>query len=157
MTFLNANEVASSSRDATVRLWKLDAPPRDPGLLALHGKEFINSIATIPPTDDYPLGLIFAGARDAIIDARAPTTPIDQPAEALLVGHAGNVCALDVAPDNTFLVSGSWDCSAKLWRIGKWECEITFEGHQGSVWAVLAYDSNTIITGKAQLPIAFEL
>lgn len=45
------------------------------------------------------------------------------------------------------MVSGSWDGSARLWRIGKWECEALLEGHEGSVWSVLVYDSNTIITG----------
>ncbi|KAI5306212.1 ATPase synthesis protein 25 mitochondrial [Ascosphaera pollenicola] len=153
VTFFSASEIVSSSRDATVRLWRLDAPPRDPGLLALQGKDFINSVATIPPDDQFPVGLIFSGGKDAIIEARAPATPIDQPSEALLVGHAGNVCALDVAPDRDYLVSGSWDCSAKLWRIGVWECAVTLEGHEGSVWTVLAYDSDTIITGCADKQI----
>lgn len=48
------------------------------------------------------------------------------------------------------MVSGSWDGSARLWRIGKWECEALLEGHEGSVWSVLAYDSNTIITGGSE-------
>ena len=45
------------------------------------------------------------------------------------------------------MVSGSWDGSARVWKVGKWECEALLEGHQGSVWAVLAYDEETIITG----------
>ncbi len=48
------------------------------------------------------------------------------------------------------MVSGSWDGSARLWKIGKWECEALLEGHGGSVWSVLAYDSDTIITGGSQ-------
>lgn len=48
------------------------------------------------------------------------------------------------------MVSGSWDGSARLWRIGKWECETLLDGHEGSVWSVLAYDSNTIITGGSE-------
>ena len=48
------------------------------------------------------------------------------------------------------MVSGSWDGSARLWRIGKWECEVLFDGHEGSVWSVLAYDPNTIITGESE-------
>lgn len=49
------------------------------------------------------------------------------------------------------MVSGSWDGSARLWRIGKWECEALLEGHEGSVWSVLAYDSKTIITGGSTM------
>lgn len=48
------------------------------------------------------------------------------------------------------MVSGSWDGSARLWRIGKWECEALLHGHEGSVWSVLAYDSKTIITGESE-------
>lgn len=45
------------------------------------------------------------------------------------------------------MVSGSWDGSARLWGVGKWECNAVLEGHDGSVWTVLAYDRKTIITG----------
>ena len=48
------------------------------------------------------------------------------------------------------MVSGSWDGSARLWRIGKWECEAVLDGHRGSVWCVLAYNSDTIITGGSE-------
>ena len=48
------------------------------------------------------------------------------------------------------MISGSWDGSARLWKIGKWECEALLEGHEGSVWSVLAHDSNTIITGGSE-------
>lgn len=46
------------------------------------------------------------------------------------------------------MVSGSWDGSARIWKVGKWECDAILEGHQGSVWTVLAYDRKTIITGE---------
>ncbi|EAW17951.1 WD repeat PLAP family protein [Aspergillus fischeri NRRL 181] len=67
----------------------------------------------------------------------------------MLLGHGHNVCALDVCPEGGWVVSGSWDSTARLWRVGKWECDVVMEGHQGSVWAVLAYDKDTVITGCA--------
>lgn len=84
-----------------------------------------------------------------MIEVREPGREPDQNAEALLLGHAHNVCALDVDRDGTYIVSGSWDSSARVWRVGKWECDALLEGHQGSVWAVLAYDHDTIITGSS--------
>lgn len=65
------------------------------------------------------------------------------------MGHAHNVCALDVSPDGAWIVSGSWDSSARVWSTGKWDCQAVLQGHQGSVWAVLAYDKETIVTGKS--------
>ncbi len=67
----------------------------------------------------------------------------------MLLGHEGNVCALDASPEGKYIVSGGWDAQARLWRVAKWETETKFEGHQGSVWAVLAYDEETVITGCA--------
>lgn len=52
-----------------------------------------------------------------------------------------------MSPAGDFIVSGSWDGSARLWGVGKWECQALLEGHEGSVWTVLAYDPKTIITG----------
>lgn len=149
VAFPNPDTVLSASRDATVRVWKLTStpPPLYDYTISSHGSAFINSLAYYPPSSDHPDGLIFSGGQDTIIEAREPGKPADANATAMLLGHSHNVCSIDVCPEGKWVVSGSWDSSAKLWKIGKWECEVTFEGHQGSVWAVLAFDQNTIVTG----------
>ena len=38
---------------------------------------------------------------------------------------------------------------ARLWEVGKWGESTVLQGHTASVWAVLAFDENTIITGCA--------
>ena len=113
-----------------------------------HGSAFVNAVAYHPPTSAYPEGLIISGGKDTIIEIRQPGRPPDDNAEALLAGHAHNVCALDVSSEGGFIVSGSWDSTARIWRIGKWECDAILEGHEASVWAVLAYDRETVVTGK---------
>lgn len=90
-----------------------------------------------------------AGGRDAIIEVREPGKQPQDNAVALLIGHASNVCALDVSEDGTAIVSGSWDNEARVWQIGKWETPAAvLEGHSAAVWAVLFYDQDTILTGK---------
>jgi phospholipase A-2-activating protein len=133
-----------------VRLWKLTkpTPPTYDGTLTSHGTTFVNSLAYVPPSSTYPDGLIVSGGKDAIIELRQPGKPPQVHAEALLLGHQGNVCALDVSEDGGMIVSGSWDTEAKIWYIGKWEAAATLKGHQASVWAVLAYDKETVITGR---------
>ncbi|KAL4964913.1 WD repeat PLAP family protein [Aspergillus stella-maris] len=151
VAFPNSKALFSASRDATVRLWKLESspPPKYDDTIVAHGSAFINAIAYYPPTPDYPEGLILSGGQDTIIEARQPGKTSNDNADAMLLGHAHTVCALDVCPEGRFVVSGSWDSTARLWRVGKWESEVILDEHQGSVWAVLAYDKNTVITGCA--------
>lgn len=149
MAFPDPNAVLSASRDATVRLWELVStpPPIYDYKISSHGSAFINALAYFPPTSDFPKGLILSAGQDTIIEARQPGKSVDDNADAMLLGHGHNVCALDVCHEGGWIVSGSWDSTAKLWRLNKWEPEVTFEGHEGSVWTVLAYDKDTIITG----------
>ncbi|RHZ63881.1 WD repeat PLAP family protein [Aspergillus thermomutatus] len=151
VAYPNPNAVISASRDATVRLWKLVStpPPVYDCTISSHGSAFINAVAYYPPTSDFPEGLVLSGGQDTIIEARQPGKTADDNADAMLLGHGHNVCALDVCPEGGWVVSGSWDSTARLWRVGKWECDVVMEGHQGSVWAVLAYDKDTVITGCA--------
>lgn len=143
--------MVSASRDATVRVWKKVSEPLPTfeDTIIQHGSSFINALAYLQPSSEYIEGLVVSGGKDSIIEARQPNRPADDSAEGVLLGHTSNVCALDVNPASEFVVSGGWDAQARLWTVGNWETEVLFEGHEGSVWAVLAYDSETIITGCA--------
>ncbi|MCJ1309905.1 hypothetical protein MMC25_003566 [Agyrium rufum] len=149
--FPDTKFICSASRDATVRIWKLEnpSPPKFDCSISSHGSAFINAITYVKPTSQYPEGLVVSGGKDTIIEVRKPGKAPEENAEGLLLGHSHNVCSLDVTPDGKHIISGSWDGSARVWSIGGWECETVLEGHSGSVWAVLAYDGETIITGCA--------
>ncbi|KAL1957744.1 hypothetical protein VTO42DRAFT_5587 [Malbranchea cinnamomea] len=151
VAFPNSKTILSASRDATVRLWKLEftPPPTYDYAITSQSSGFVNSLAYYPPTADFPDGFILSGGQDSIIEAKQPWKTTDADADAVLLGHGHNVCSIDVCPEGGWIVSGSWDSSARIWRVGKWETEVTLEGHNGSVWAVLAYDKDTIITGCA--------
>lgn len=66
-----------------------------------------------------------------------------------MVGHSNQVCVLDMCGESDWFVSGSWDNSARVWQIGRWETEAELTGHTGTVWAAIAYNKDTIITGCA--------
>lgn len=153
IAFPKPDTIYSASRDATVRQWKLvkpNPPTFEPNLLS-HGSAFINSISYLPPSSKYPDGLVFSGGKEAIIEARVPgKSPNDNP-DALLLGHTSNVCALDVSGDGERIVSGSWDTETRLWQVGNWDASIVLEGHEGSVWSVIFYDNEHVITGTWSL------
>lgn len=135
-----------------MRLWQKikDEPPTFDDTIVSHGTAFVNSLSYLPPSADHSEGLILSGDRDAIIEARSPSRKPQDNADALLLGHSGNICALDVSEDGSTIVSGSWDGTARVWLVGKWDTVAELRGHEGSVWAVLAYDKETVITGAWQ-------
>lgn len=149
VVFPSAALIFTASRDTTVRRWErlADSPPIYDATISSHGSSFINAVAYLHPTFAYPDGLIFSGGKETIIEVRQPGKPPEDPAEALLLGHAQNICALDVCDEGNYVVSGSWDGTGRVWGIGKWDCNALLEGHEGSVWAVLGFDKETIITG----------
>ncbi|ORY18153.1 polyubiquitin binding protein-like protein [Clohesyomyces aquaticus] len=155
VAFPHPDAVLSASRDRSVRLWKREqgSPPKFDSTIVTHGTEFINAVTFVPPTSEHPDGLIVSGGKDTIIDVRSPNKVPDDNADALLLGHASNVCALDASADGKFIVSGSWDTDARLWTVGKWDSSVVLDGHTASVWAVLAYSDKLIITGCADQKI----
>lgn len=130
-----------------------DKPPLYDATISSHATAFVNTVSYLPPSTQYPEGLILSGGKDTIIEVREPSKAPEDNAEALLLGHSSNVCALDIDPAGKYIVSGSWDCEARIWPVGKWECQTVLKGHGASVWDVLAYDAETIITASADQKI----
>lgn len=135
-----------------MRIWRRSSntPPVYEGTLISRGSEYINSLTFFPPSKDQPDGLVVFGGKDTVIEVKSPrSSPADQ-AERLLIGHAHNVCALDLSPNSTYLVSGGWDGQARVWDPSQWETKLMLDGHEGmSVWSVVALDDGTVITGCA--------
>lgn len=147
--------VLSASRDHTVRAWSRTAssPPVFEPHITTQGSEFVNSLTCLPPSAAFPKGLVVSAGTDSIIDVRSvAATPSDN-AERLLVGHAQNVCALAVVPGSRFIVSGSWDSTARVWSTDNWEVQAVLEGHEGAVWDVLPLSEKLVVTGCADKSI----
>ncbi|KAG8623992.1 hypothetical protein KVT40_008968 [Elsinoe batatas] len=151
VVFPSPNIVLSASRDGTVRRWTLTSHKSVTfdDTIAVQSSSFVNSLTVLPPSKQYPEGLIASAGKDTVIDVRQPGSAPDQNAERLLLGHAHNVCTLDAASDGLHLVSGGWDTQARVWDIERGETVAELKGHEASVWAVLVYDDQHIITGCA--------
>ncbi|KAI1445540.1 PFU-domain-containing protein [Annulohypoxylon stygium] len=143
--------ILSAARDCTVRAWKRtsNSPPAFESTVATEGTEFYNSLTYISPSSDYPDGLVVSAGSDTIIDVRKPSSGSKDNAERLLIGHARNVCALAVIPGGQYLVSASWDKTARVWNLRKWDVEAILGGHEEAVWDVLPLDKNIIVTASA--------
>ncbi|KAK4125374.1 PFU-domain-containing protein [Parathielavia appendiculata] len=155
--FPAANTVLSSSRDQTVRLWRktADKPPTFDATITSQGHGYINSLTFLRPSPTWSEGLVVSGGHEAIIEAKRPGLTAGDNADRLLVGHGHNVCTLDVSPRGAYVVSGGWDGKALVWDTEKWQisAQLMHQGEVKSVWAVLAYDEHTVITGSADTQI----
>ncbi|POS77440.1 ubiquitin homeostasis protein lub1 [Diaporthe helianthi] len=149
--FPSPDVVISASRDHTLRIWRKSPqkPPSFDATIITQGQEWLSSLAFLPPNAEYGDGLIISGGKDTIIEVKKPSSSPSDNAERLLIGHAHNICALDVSPKGTYIVSGSWDKQAIVWQVGKWEPELRLAGHDASVWGALALDETTVVTGSA--------
>ena len=68
---------------------------------------------------------------------------------AIFSGHTGPVYSVIFSSDGTLLVSGSGDCTAKLWDVQTGGVIKTFSGHTDRVWTVsISADCTTIASGS---------
>ncbi|CAL1530460.1 unnamed protein product [Lymnaea stagnalis] len=144
------NGLISGSRDNTSCIWvenEGDNSFRKELVMKGH-KNFVSSICVMPPDDTYPEGLIVTGSIDKNILAYKPGVP--EPVYKL-TGHEGNVCAL-ASGKFGFLLSGSWDKTARVWLNQK--CVMELRGHELAVWAVgIISGQGLMLTGSADKTI----
>ncbi|ORY55694.1 ubiquitin homeostasis protein lub1 [Pseudomassariella vexata] len=151
LVFPSDDLLFSASRDHTVRAWRRtsSSPPEFEFTILNQIHDYINALAYIPRSADYPEGLVVSGGKDPCLDVRKTTAVSGDNAERLLPGHANNVCALAVTPSGKYFVSGSWDHTARVWSSEKWDTDISLIGHEGAVWDVLPLSDAVVVTGCA--------
>lgn len=133
---ISNTQLVSASRDSTGRLWDLtytlDTVTDSAFCYLSPTGAFINSVAYIPSEEP----LVAFGGKDTIIHLMPPTESFAKPGDDTgsyqLVGHTSNVCSLDAQNDQ--LVSGSWDCTAKVWDLHTFTCKYDLVGHTAAVW-----------------------
>ncbi|QEU59452.1 Doa1 [Kluyveromyces lactis] len=141
---LSATQVASASRDGTVRIWNLGADGNWEGSITFSSEKFVNSL-----TYDAKQCVLFCGGQEKIIYGVSPLLALGQEPVYTLLGHEGNICSL--SGDFESLVSSSWDKTAKVWTNGivKWE----LKGHSASVWDAKLLNDGSVLTASADTTV----
>lgn len=140
VTAVSNDSVYSGSRDSTVVKWSAvldnsESPVWVPSLTLTEHTHFVNALTFVPPSEQFPNGLIVSAGSDKTIlvyDASNPLLPIF-----MLIGHESNVCSLGTTKAGNIL-SGSWDYTARVWNNG---INVFTVKHPHTVWAILGIES----------------
>lgn len=89
------------------------------------GDEGIVHLWLLPPSDD-------------------PTVPIEH---AELRGHAGWVADVSFSPDGSFVLTGSYDGTARVWKLSSGQCVRILTGHEGAVSGVAIGTTRALSVG----------
>ena len=75
-----------------------------------------------------------------------------------LVGHTGLIYHAQLNPDNTTVITGSYDKTAKIWDVSTGECLYTLTGYTGGV-SLLAWssDGSKVLTGFNNVSKIFDV
>lgn len=142
---LSNDAIVSGSRDGTARVWdmkfQLDINTNNEVCFLSPTGSFVNAVEAVSSNLTGPLVAI--GGKDAVIYLSEPhdsfTKSGDDFGKFQLVGHQGNVCSLNYKDD--VLVSGSWDCTAKVWDLNLFSVKHDLVGHMASVWDAKVVDA----------------
>ncbi|GEQ68402.1 hypothetical protein JCM33374_g2070 [Metschnikowia sp. JCM 33374] len=159
ITAVSPDVLVSGSRDATARRWQLDslldANYNNTICFSSPTSSFINCVASIDSATTGPV--VACGGKDAVIylceSQESYAKPGDDFGKFQLPGHQGNVCSLHHQEDQ--LISGSWDCTAKVWDLNLFDVKHDLVGHAASVWDAKIVDAqqNIYLTCSADRTI----
>lgn len=137
--------ILTGSRDGTARIWdmryQLDVNTNNELCFLSPTGSFINSVESVTSNLTGPVAAI--GGKDAVIYLSELhdnfTKAGDDFGKFQLVGHQGNVCSLNYEDD--VLISGSWDCTAKVWDLALFSVKHDLIGHNAAVWDAKVVDA----------------
>ncbi|KAH6570827.1 hypothetical protein BASA60_007550 [Batrachochytrium salamandrivorans] len=128
--------IVTGSRDATLRVWRLPDPRRDaqwsPAIAAMRTAQYHQEVAAGIRA---PAGALTPGRDTANQVERGGPPDVTNPFFMhVLLGHSNSVRA--IAGQGNVLISGSYDCTIRVWDITKGECVHVFRGHREKVYSV---------------------
>lgn len=145
--------LASSSKDKTIKLWKLDSKT----------SLFYYMLTAQGHTQD--VGSISFSKIDLkfFVSASIDTTiklwninKIENTVEVFFTqkAHDKDINSVCVSPNNKYIASGSGDKTAKLWDVTNGKCLAVFKGHKRGVWCVqFSPIEQVIVTSSADSTI----
>lgn len=147
------NDIISGSRDKTAKFWKYNPFQNNYEEVMTYKdqKNFVASVLYLDPTEEFPDGLIVTGGNDHIILVYKPSEPF---ATFTIKDHSNTVSCLGKTIESNSFLSGSWDTTAKYFKISATpKCISTFIGHSAAIWDVIQLKDARVVTASADKTI----
>ena len=147
IAFTSDGAFASSSWDATIKLWNTDEHLGVRELHTLTGH--IDGVRSLSISRD---GHILASGSD---DNTIKLWNLDTGQELrTLTGHSARVLSVALGPDGQTIASGGWDSTIKLWNLHSGKELRTFTGHSNYVYSVaISPDGHLLASGSRDCTI----
>ena len=132
--------LASSSTDATIKLWNIETGEE------IH--RFLGHNGEVRDIDFSPDGKrLVSGASDRLLKIWESETGREL---ATLEGHENAVLSVAFSPpDGKYIASGSMDNTIRLWDAETWEELQVYRGHEDKVWSVdFSPDGKLLVSGS---------
>ncbi|KAL3312264.1 hypothetical protein Ciccas_009142 [Cichlidogyrus casuarinus] len=130
---LDNDKIVSCSRDNYAILWtqNVEDPLTFDAETNFAGhSNYVSCVEYLKPSEYYPEGAIITGCNDNTIRIYTETSNLPV---SVLKGHQDSISCLSTSP-NGLIISGSWDCTVKVWRNSN--AIASFTAHQSAVWSV---------------------
>ncbi|GLD96122.1 hypothetical protein PINS_up004799 [Pythium insidiosum] len=144
--------LVTGAMDTAVLSWMRDAQGSEPGAYLelttarIYGHEhWVTALLPLPAgvVADAPSGGFVTGS----MDKGVRVFDLDGKLLAHLRGHEGGVISLGLTHDRRYLLSGSWDGTARVWDLATQQCVHVLPDHENGV-CVLGLPDGTIVTGS---------
>ena len=138
----DGEQFVTGSDDRTLRLWNISSISNLAALSSTsttqsRSEGYHNLSCLSAPSDEVPKQF-----RSPIVDNE------ERVAIEIYQGHSEAILSVACMECGTMFVSGSMDCTARLWEINSGACLQTFVGHSAGVGSVAAVDEVTLLTGS---------
>lgn len=152
----SSDMIITGSRDKTAKIYKVRQSDNEIELLntlTLHDK----FVSCVYYWENGGKGYIVTASHDKLIYI-FDENEFNMPAISV-TGHSGPIVALAKGHANDFLISGSWDNTARIWHVNFQEKtveSVELKGHEQAVWAVVSSPKRLeYVTGSADKMIYF--